>query len=140
MAIALPELVSAGRSAVAHEVPGGWGALSGAYKLTYSLACAVGELDLALIAAERAVNAAERAEDELLVGIARRSMARALMRQGWLDEAGVVCSDAADAILPDDASSRDRWRCGGRCSSGRLSWLAGPATRLPLKVYCAMRG
>jgi hypothetical protein len=42
-----------------------------------------------------------------------RDLAFALLRAGWLNEAGAVCSDAADAIAPTDASLLEAWSLWG---------------------------
>jgi len=59
---------------------------------------------LAWIAADRAVASAQRSGDPLLEAQAKRRLANALMRHGWLDEAGALCSNATDRIVPTDAT------------------------------------
>ncbi|MGH8884969.1 MAG: hypothetical protein ACRDYX_07315 [Egibacteraceae bacterium] len=40
-------------------------------------------------------------------------MAFALMREGWLDKAGSVCSDSGDALAPTDAAPLEQWSLWG---------------------------
>jgi transcriptional regulator with XRE-family HTH domain len=103
-AIVLPDLILSARATVTHEVPGAWWYLASAYQAASSLARHVGEANVAWIAADRAVAAAEQSDDELLMAVSKRRLANALMRHGMLDEAGAVCSNAADAIAPTDAT------------------------------------
>jgi transcriptional regulator with XRE-family HTH domain len=113
LALILPELLAASRAAAARELPGGWWCLAGAYQATAGLAHTLRVLDLQLTCADRAIAAAERSGDPLMVAVSRRWLANALMRQGLLDDAGAVCSDAADAIAPNDATSRAEWSVWG---------------------------
>ncbi len=111
--IVLPELLTAGRAAVAQDVPGAWWCLAGAYQVASALSRTIGAGDLALLAADRAVSAAQRSGDELMVAVSERLLALALLRGGMLDEAGAVCSDAADAIAPTDATQPESWSVWG---------------------------
>ncbi|MGH8887921.1 MAG: helix-turn-helix domain-containing protein [Egibacteraceae bacterium] len=61
--IVLPELITAGRAAVVEDAPAAWWCLAGAYQVASALSCTVGERDLALLAADRAVTAAQRPGD-----------------------------------------------------------------------------
>lgn len=70
-------------------------------------------MPLALIAADRAVAAAERSGDALLVGAAERQVVNALMRLGRFDEAGAVYSDAGDALAPTGTTPRAGWSVWG---------------------------
>jgi hypothetical protein len=45
--------------------------------------------------------------------LSERRRANAMLRLGWLDEAGAVCSDAADAIAPTDATPPGGWSVWG---------------------------
>ncbi|MGH8901214.1 MAG: helix-turn-helix domain-containing protein [Egibacteraceae bacterium] len=109
----LPDLLLASRAAVAEGVPGAWWCLAGAYREAGGWARATGDMELALIAADRAVTAAERSGDELLVGAAERQVVNALMRLGRFDEAGSVYSDAVDALAPTHTTPRAGWSIWG---------------------------
>ncbi|MGH8904272.1 MAG: helix-turn-helix domain-containing protein [Egibacteraceae bacterium] len=125
-AVVLPDLLTAGRAAAAAEVPGAWWCLARVYQMASGLARVVGEVELAWITADRAVAAAQRSGDALMVAHARRRLAFALMREGWLDEAGAVCSDAADAIAPTDASPLEVWSLWGSMQlTGAVSAVRG---------------
>lgn len=50
VALVLPDLIAAGRAAVAGEVPGAWWCLAGAYPEASGLARTFGEADLACVA------------------------------------------------------------------------------------------
>jgi hypothetical protein len=47
--------------------------------------------------------------------VSERLLACALIRQGFLDEAVEMCSDAADALAPTDATPVESWSVRGRC-------------------------
>lgn len=113
LAAVLPDLIVASRGAVAQELPGGWWCLAGAYQVASSLVRELGHLDLACTTADRAVDAAQRSDDKLMVALSQQRLCGALMRQGWLDEAGAVCSDAADAIAPTDDTPPEGWSVWG---------------------------
>jgi hypothetical protein len=81
--------------------------------MTSGLLRTVGELELAWIAVDRAIDAAQRSGDVMLMAHARRRLAFARMREGWLDDAGSVCSDAADAIAPTDETPLEGWSLWG---------------------------
>jgi len=125
LAVVLPDLLEDTR---ASQDPR---AIAQACQLAYSLTCTVGELDLALLAADRAIGAAERCGDRLLEAAARRQMARVLMRQGWVHDAGAVCSDAADALAPGGPVAAAVWAMWGSLLL-RLAFIAArrqdPAT------------
>ena len=112
-ALVLPDALVAGRVAAEHEVPGAWSYLARLYLMTSGLVRRVGEPDLALLAADRGISAAQRSGDPLMVAHARRRLAFAFLRCGWLDEAGAVCSDASDALAPTDATSLEGWSLWG---------------------------
>ncbi len=111
--VVLPGVLVAGRAAAEHEVVGAWECLSRLYQMSSGLCRRVGDLDLALLAADRGVTAAQRSGDMLMVGSARRRLAFSMMREGWLDDTGRVCSDAADAIAPTDTASVEGWSVWG---------------------------
>ncbi|MGH8900105.1 MAG: helix-turn-helix domain-containing protein [Egibacteraceae bacterium] len=112
--IVLPELITAGRaSAAVQDTAQAWWCLAGAYQVASALSRTVGERDLALLTADRAVIAAQRSGDGLLVAVSELLLALALLRQGLLDEAGAVCSNAADAIAPTDVTPLKGWALWG---------------------------
>jgi transcriptional regulator with XRE-family HTH domain len=113
LASVLPDLLLGSRAAVAAEVPGAWWCLASAYREAGGWARATGDMELALLAADRAVAAAERSGDELLVGAAERQVVNALMRLSRFDEAGSVYSDAVDALAPTNATPRAGWSIWG---------------------------
>ncbi len=115
LALLLPERILAARTAAAHEVPDAWWLLSGLYQVTSSCACVVGEVELALLAADRAVTTARHAADPLLEETAQLHLASALLRQGWLADAAAVCVNTVDAIAPDDATTPAGWSTAGLC-------------------------
>ncbi|MGH8887950.1 MAG: hypothetical protein ACRDYX_22875, partial [Egibacteraceae bacterium] len=113
VATVLPELITAGRAATAQDVPGAWWCLAAGYQVASLTALKVGERDLAWIAADRAVAAAQRSADELMVAVSERLLAFALLGLGLLDEACSVCSDGADTIAPTDATPLEGWSVWG---------------------------
>jgi transcriptional regulator with XRE-family HTH domain len=113
VAFLLPELITDGRAAVAEEVPEAPWCLALAYQTAASLAHSLGDGQLSWCAGERAVAAAERSGDALMVAASQRWLGFAALKLGWLDDAGRVCSDAADAIAPTDASAPEGWSLWG---------------------------
>ncbi|MGH8904271.1 MAG: helix-turn-helix domain-containing protein [Egibacteraceae bacterium] len=113
LAFRLPDLFVSVRSAVAQDVPGAWSCLARVYRAASSLSRNVGEREVACIAADRAIAAARRSGDLVLVASSARTLAGALMAEGWLDDAGAVCSDAADEIAPTDATPLEGWALWG---------------------------
>lgn len=109
----LPELLVAGRVAVARNVPGAWWCLASAYRLSASLAGIFGDTKLSWLCAREGVAAAQRSGDALLVASAQRRLAFSLLQLGWFEDAGAVCSDATDAIAPTDATSPAGWSMWG---------------------------
>lgn len=112
-AIMLPDLLVNVRAAVAHEARGARWCLAAAYHVASRFARDVGEQDLALLTAERAGAAAQASRDQLLVAASARDLAFALLRRGWLDEAGAVCSNGADLLAPTDATPPEGWALWG---------------------------
>ncbi|MGH8903300.1 MAG: helix-turn-helix domain-containing protein [Egibacteraceae bacterium] len=112
-ALVLPRLITLARTVVTQEAPGAWWDLAAAYHVAAHLARNVDDRDLGLLAADRAVSAAQRSGDEVLVAVARRDLAFALFGVGLLDEAGAVCSDGADALAPTDETSLQGWSLWG---------------------------
>lgn len=68
------------------------------YALLRSFAKRVGRLDLALLVADRAVQAAEAADDPRRLGVAQWNMAHVLLAQKEIDGAEDVAMRAADAL------------------------------------------
>jgi hypothetical protein len=109
----LPGLIDAGRAAAAQDLPSAWWSLASAYRVTSSLFRGLGEVDLAWIAADRAVTAAQHSGDQLQVALSEQLVANALMRRGWLDQAGGALSDAVDMIAPTDDTPPEGWSVWG---------------------------
>ncbi|NUS09895.1 MAG: helix-turn-helix transcriptional regulator [Streptomyces sp.] len=99
---ALPELIAEARSASASggdDLPkGGFAALAKALQLGGHVAVRMGKTDLALASLERAVDAAERSSDPLLVPMIVNSVAWTYQRQGRLEDALSIALGAADGM------------------------------------------
>lgn len=81
--------------------------LAGAvYLLARAWAKWVGEHDLAMLAAERTLSAAERTDDASLVAAAGWNMAQALSTRGDAEEARMVAHDALAAVAGDFATEQ----------------------------------
>ena len=113
LAIVLPQLLIDSRAGVAQEVEGAWWCLAASQQTASSLVRTLGEPELATMAADRSIAAADRSGDPLLTVQSRRALANGIMRMGWFDEAGAVCSDAADAFAPTDKTSPEEWSVWG---------------------------
>ncbi len=109
----LPELIMDAQAAAAQETPGAWALLGRVCQICLDLLREVGERELALLVADRYVAAAQRSGDELLTAAAKRHLAFALLGVGLLDQAGMVCSDAADRIAPTPSTSVEGWSLWG---------------------------
>ncbi|MGH8886503.1 MAG: helix-turn-helix domain-containing protein, partial [Egibacteraceae bacterium] len=100
LTLVLPDLIAAARLA-AQEGPDtrrAWGLLAHCYFLTEMLLKQLGENHLRCLAADRAVAAADRADDELLRGLSAWRLRYALGAHGSLDVAGKVAQDAASLL------------------------------------------
>ncbi|MGH8895960.1 MAG: hypothetical protein ACRDZ4_02790, partial [Egibacteraceae bacterium] len=100
LALTLPDLITAARLA-AQEGPDprrAWGLLARCYVLAEMLLEQLGENHLRCLAADRAVAAADRADDELLRGVSAWRLGYALRGHGALDIAGTVTADAASLL------------------------------------------
>jgi transcriptional regulator with XRE-family HTH domain len=75
-------------------------ALAETYHITAKALMKVSETELAWVAAERALTAAERAEAPLLVGASAYHLGHIFLRAGRVREATNVTIDAADALTP----------------------------------------
>ncbi len=98
----LPGLIADGWHA-AHASPGedtarGFGLLSQVHHVTSGMLDRIGEPALSSIAAERALAAAERSENDLLVAVAAWRLAVVLRHDGQLQEATDVPVAAADSL------------------------------------------
>ncbi|MGH8886956.1 MAG: helix-turn-helix domain-containing protein [Egibacteraceae bacterium] len=101
LAMVLPDLIVAARIAT-QDSPGSaraWGLLSHGYRLAGSLLRQFGECHLSWVAAERAVAAAERADDEVLMALGAWNLGSALFAvAGHQDAADIVVQDAASLL------------------------------------------
>ncbi|WP_079087062.1 helix-turn-helix domain-containing protein [Streptomyces silvensis] len=99
---ALPDLITDARSAtVAGDDAirdAGFAALGKALQLSGHVAVRMGRTDLALIALERAMGAAEQSRDPLLPPMIVNSVAWTYQRQGRLDDALYIALRAADGV------------------------------------------
>ncbi|MDQ2883495.1 MAG: hypothetical protein M3Y48_20630 [Actinomycetota bacterium] len=60
----------------------------------------LGRFDLSLLAADRAVRAAEIADDALRLGVARWNLAQVLLADGQPEGAEMVAMQAAESLRP----------------------------------------
>lgn len=70
------------------------------YSLVRTVSKRLGRADLSLLAADRAVRAAEAADDPLRLGLARWNLAHVLLADGLSEDAELVAMRAADALRP----------------------------------------
>jgi len=113
LAIVLPSMIEDARVAVAQRDADSWWTLSLLYQVASDFACTFREFPLALLAAERAISAADQADDELLLRMGQCLLASVWLAEGWTDAAASLCSNAVDGLGPDGASSPDMWSiCG----------------------------
>ncbi|MBV9312549.1 MAG: helix-turn-helix domain-containing protein [Pseudonocardia sp.] len=75
------------------------------YNATSSLLKRLGDIELALLAADRAVRTAQALDDLLLVAAAHYRLANVLLTAARLDAARQVTLQAADAVAPGKAAS-----------------------------------
>jgi transcriptional regulator with XRE-family HTH domain len=113
LGIGLPELLADARAGVVRDLPEDWWCLAGAYQVAAAVLRTVGEVELSWIAADRAIAAAQRSGDGFMVSISEMLIALVLLRLGMLDEAGAVCSNAADRLAPSDATALAGWTLWG---------------------------
>ncbi|MGH8885445.1 MAG: helix-turn-helix domain-containing protein [Egibacteraceae bacterium] len=104
LALLLPDAIADARALARHLTGDGqrraWALLSHAYRLASELCRELRECDLAWIAAERAVAAAERADDRLHMALATRGLSVVLLGAGHLDVCRAV--SARGAALVED--------------------------------------
>ncbi|MGH8886500.1 MAG: helix-turn-helix domain-containing protein [Egibacteraceae bacterium] len=100
LALVLPDLIAAGRLATqeGRDTRRAWGLLAHCYVLAEMLLEQLNEHRLRCLAADRAVAAAERTEDELLRGVSAWRLGYALLAHGALDLADHVAQDAASLL------------------------------------------
>jgi transcriptional regulator with XRE-family HTH domain len=103
----LPQLIVDMESAVqAHQAEGSTGfryakgCAADLYSLVRTVAKRLGRFDLSLLAADRAVHAAEAADDPLRLGVARWNLAHVLLADGLSEEAEMVAMHATEALQP----------------------------------------
>jgi hypothetical protein len=100
----LPDALIRARSSVsgepANDTLARLTALTHLYNAASSLAKSLGSFELAGIAADRAVQAADRTGDPLLAGAAAYRMANVLLSAGHLDSARAAAVSAADRLRP----------------------------------------
>lgn len=106
---ALPDLIAEARAASAaggdDERAAGFAALGKSLQLAGHVAVRMGKTDLALAGLERAVGAAERSADPLLLPMIVNSTAWTYQRQGRLEDALAIALHAADAMKAADLTS-----------------------------------
>ncbi|MGH8901751.1 MAG: helix-turn-helix domain-containing protein [Egibacteraceae bacterium] len=100
LALTLPDLIAAGRLAAKEgfDPRRAWGLLTRCYVLAEMLLEQLSEHRLRCLAADRAVAAADRADDELLRGSSAWRLRYALGAHGALDVADHVAQDAASLL------------------------------------------
>ena len=92
------------------------------YGLTRSVAKRSGRVDLALVAADRSMRAANLSGDELRVGVARWNLAHAALAEGHHEHAEEVAVTAAERLRRSDRSGP-----GAAAVHGSLMLVAGVA-------------
>lgn len=96
----LPGLIGEGRLAERENGAGACGALAQSYQLAADLMVHMGNDDLAAVAAERALSAAARGDDELQHATLAGTASWVLLHQGRHADAELVARKAAEAIEP----------------------------------------
>ncbi|EDY43259.1 helix-turn-helix domain-containing protein [Streptomyces sp. SPB074] len=97
----LPMLLRDGRAAAReHGTELVWSRLALAYQLAASLSVQSGHPDWAFAAVERQLDAAHRASDPLLEGMAVSTLSWVLLRQGRWEQAATVAERKADELEP----------------------------------------
>ncbi|MGH8886501.1 MAG: helix-turn-helix domain-containing protein [Egibacteraceae bacterium] len=100
LALVLPDLIASARLAAQEGLDPrrAWGLLAHCYLLAEMLLEQLSEYHLRCLAADRAVAAADRADDELLRGLSAWRLGYALRAHGSLDVADKVAQDAASLL------------------------------------------
>lgn len=96
---ALPDLIADARTADGEVRRAGFGALGKALQLAGHVAVRMGKTDLALTSLERAIDAAGKSGDPLLVPMIVNSTAWTYQRQGRLDDASGIALRHADGLV-----------------------------------------
>jgi transcriptional regulator with XRE-family HTH domain len=122
LAQVLPGLIGAARAASAEGLPDCFAHLAKSYRLASGLARNVGERELALICADRALTAAQHSGDAILVAACVRILSSALSQTACFDEAAAACSNGADAIAPTDETSLPGWSLWGSLKLSEAVW------------------
>jgi transcriptional regulator with XRE-family HTH domain len=114
---ALPGIIEDARLAVAvgrgEQLSAAHAALGKALQLGGHLAIRLGKTDLALSSLERALQAADSAEDPLLAPMVSNSVAWAYQRQNRLDDAQQLVVHAADGVERNNPRTADEVRVWG---------------------------
>jgi transcriptional regulator with XRE-family HTH domain len=105
LAVMLPGLIAEARLTRKDAGPAAAGPLAQAYQLSADLMVHTGNDDLAMIAAERALSAAESGDDELQHATLAGTASWVLLHQGRAAEAEKVAAAAAAAIEPRMSSA-----------------------------------
>ncbi|HEY3683498.1 MAG TPA: helix-turn-helix transcriptional regulator [Streptosporangiaceae bacterium] len=100
LAGALPALIGEARLCARTAGPAAAGSLAQAYQLAACLLTQVGRDDLGLVAAERAMRAAETGDDEHQWATVTGTASWVMLHQGRFDEAERVATDVATRIEP----------------------------------------
>lgn len=113
----LPTVINDARFAASIGTPDqqgqGQAVLSKSLQLGGHLAIRLGKTDLALSALDRAMTAAERSPDPLLIGMISTSVAWSYQRQARLDDARNLAVHAADLIEQEHTDTADGLRVWG---------------------------
>lgn len=100
----LPDLLSEAQThagqARGPEIIPGYRMLVMAYRLACSMLLKYEATDVAWLAADRALNAAQVVDDDVALARATRCVARAMSQGGHYDEAIAVCTGMADTLRP----------------------------------------
>lgn len=106
----LPGLIGEARLAERENGSAACGSLAQAYQLSADLMVHTGNDDLAMMAAERALSAAARGDDELQCATLAGTASWALLHQGRHADAELVARKAAEAVEPRELGTATRER------------------------------
>ncbi|MFC4942359.1 helix-turn-helix domain-containing protein [Pseudonocardia sp. GCM10023141] len=104
----LPRLISSAQDledAATTDTRGGWAVSARTHHLAATTLSKVGESDLAWIAAERAMHAADQADDPLVLASAARAATHALLASGRFNDAVELGNTAAEWMRPHLANN-----------------------------------
>jgi transcriptional regulator with XRE-family HTH domain len=105
---AIADAQAATRELHGDERQAAFAGLAETYHITSKVLTKVSETELAWVAAERALAAAERAEAPLLVGASAYHLGHAFIKAGRINEATTLTMDAAAALAPTRRAGPDR--------------------------------